>query len=163
MLDELERKRVWEAWLSSEIRTYYFAELSSRYHRRQRFLTWTILVSSSGAFVAFLAGLPEEWVYAAPALALLTAAFSAYFLVTQNQKNAFASADLQYQWNKIAREYERLWGKMYDERAPAELERLEERSAELSRVGTAFPAKKRALLKWQDYVEKHHGIHVPAS
>ncbi len=163
MLSELERKRVWEGWLSSEIRANYFAELFSQCHRRQRFLTWAMLFSSSGAVVAFIAKLPEEWAYAAPGLALLTAALSAYVLVTQNQKNVIDGADLHYQWNKLAREYERLWANMYDEKAPTKLVELEDRGMELSKVGTVFPVNTQALLKWQDFVEKHHGIHAHAS
>jgi uncharacterized protein YndB with AHSA1/START domain len=44
MLSDLQRQRVWEAWLSAEIRANYFAELSGYYHRLQRALTWLTLL-----------------------------------------------------------------------------------------------------------------------
>jgi hypothetical protein len=162
MLNELQQKRVWEGWLSAEIRANYFADLSRRYHYRQRLATWSTLFLSSGAAVAFVAGLPREYAWVAPILSLLTAAVSAYSLVMQNQKSAMDSADLYFRWNKLAGEYERLWESMYSEDALAQLSALEERAAELSKVATAFPVKRKQLLKWQQHVEMHHGVSAHA-
>ena len=59
MLSEAQQRRVWEGMLSAEIRANYFAELSGKYHRRQRVVTWVILFLSSGAAATFLyTGLP---------------------------------------------------------------------------------------------------------
>ncbi len=45
MLSELQQRRVWEGWLSAEIRANYFADLSSGYHQpprsRPSSSTWT--------------------------------------------------------------------------------------------------------------------------
>ena len=49
MLSELQQKRVWDGWLSAENRANYFADLSRGYHRKQRLVTWAMLVLSSGA------------------------------------------------------------------------------------------------------------------
>jgi len=49
MLSEPQQKRVWDGWLSAENRANYFADLSRGYHRKQRLVTWAMLVLSSGA------------------------------------------------------------------------------------------------------------------
>lgn len=156
MLSELQRKRVWEAWLSSEIRANYFADLSGRYRRAQCRATWVTLVASSGAFATLLAKLPEEYWWLPPVLALLTAAVSLYSLVVQNQQQAIDSADLHHRLNRLAAEYRALWDDMYAENAALRLAALDEKAAELSKSATAFPAHERLLLKWEDYVVRHH-------
>jgi len=158
MLSELQQQRVWEGWLSAEIRANYFADLAGVYHRRQRWSTWLTLVASSGAAAAVLSKLPPEWGWAAPVLALATAALSLYSLVTQNQKSAMDSADLHHRWNKLANEYWRLWDSMYATEAADQLAKLEEVGEELSKVGTSFPAERRRLLRWQDHVERQHHL-----
>lgn len=165
MLSELQRKRVWEGWLSAEIRADYFAELSGRYPRRQAVANWLTLITSSGAFVSFLGTfnsmLPQEAAWLVPAgLSLLTAALSGYSLITQNQKRAMDSADLSFRWNKLAIEFQRLWDDMYHERAQKTLADLEEKDMELSKAGMAFPVIERMLLKWQNHVEMHHSVNT---
>ena len=55
MLSEAQQKRVWERRLGSEIRAKYFAELSGRYSKRQRFATWSTLLFSSSDAVSLIA------------------------------------------------------------------------------------------------------------
>jgi hypothetical protein len=167
-MNEGERTQVWEGWLSAEIRADYFAELSGKYHQRQRISTWLILVTSSSAFISFVTTMRSEllptdltWLVAA-SLSFFTAALSAYSLIAQNQKNAMDSADLHYRWNKLAGEYERLWNAMDSDQALTRLDDLREKGRELSKVGTAFPVNRRALLKWQQHVEQHHAPHAHA-
>jgi hypothetical protein len=164
MLSEAQQRRVWEGMLSAEIRANYFADLSGKYHRKQRGATWTILFLSSGAVVTFLyTGLPAEiaaWLR--PVLALLTAAMSFYLVMTQNQKLAFDSADLHSRWNRLASKYEALWENVYADEAEEHLQRLTEEGIELSTIGTAFPHHKNAMRRWQDHVERHHAARVPA-
>ncbi len=158
MLTEIQRRQVWESWLSAEIRANYFADLAGRYHQLQRWATWAILFSSSGAFVTWTARVPEPWNWLAPVLALATAGLSLYSLVAQHQKHAMDAADLHARWNRLASDHERLWDDMYAEDAPARLSALIEREAELGKVATAFPVNEKRLLKWQDHVEKHHRL-----
>ncbi len=161
MLSELQRKTVWEGWLSAEIRADYFADLSWRYQRRQGIATWLMLFTSSGAFVTFLGALnsilPKEsaWLVSA-GLSLFTAVLSGYSLIAQNPKRAIDSTDLHFRWNKLAIEYQDLWDNMYADDARAKLMELVEKDAEISKAGNAFPAKERMLLKWQKRVEMHH-------
>jgi fucose 4-O-acetylase-like acetyltransferase len=157
MLSELQQKAVWESWLSSEIRANYFADLSYRYQFRQRALTWLTLAFSSGAFATLVTDwLPVEFAWIKAALVFLAAALSLWSLVVQNQKNATDCSDLHFRWNKLAGEFESLWGHMYSEDAAILLEALKEKGAELSKSGTAFPNKARLMEKWQEHVVQHH-------
>ena len=117
MLTELQQKSVWEAWLSSEIRANYFAELCGDYQWRQKSATWLTLLFSSGAFVAIVADIPPAWSWVKPVCALLAAGLSFLSLVAQNQKNGIDCSDLHFKWNRLAAEYEALWDDMYAEDA----------------------------------------------
>ena|SRR5271166_370221 len=156
MLSELQQKDVWEGWIGAEIRANYFASLCARYQTQQKVLTWLTLVFSSGAAVSFLLSGVPEWVK--PVLALLTAVVSIFSLVQQNQKRTTDCADLYFRWNRLGSEYKALWDDMYSPEAPAELRALEEKEAELSKSSTAIPNDPHAMSKWQDYVQKQHGL-----
>ena len=62
----------------------------------------------------------------------------------------------------MASEYEALWDDMYADDAELKLKLLAEKTAELSRSGTAFPYRERLMLKWQDHVQRHHGLSATA-
>jgi hypothetical protein len=158
MLSELQQKRVWEGWLSAEVRANYFADLAGVYHQQQRMATWAAVFFSSGAVVAFLANLPPAWAWLAPAFAIVTAALSGYSLVAQHQEHAVTSSDLHFRWNRLASDYEALWDDMYASEAAPRLAALTERGAELSKAATAagLPNQERRMLKWQELVEQHH-------
>ena len=164
-MTDLQRKRAWEGWLAAEIRANYFADLASAYHARQRWASWAAVFFSSGAAAAFMAKLPADWALLAPALALITAALSAYSLVAHHQEHAVASSDLHFRWNRLATDYAKLWDDQYAADAPARLEVLAERAAELSKSATAagLANQARRMMKWQDLVEQHHRTeHAPA-
>ena len=165
MLSQLEQKNVWENWLSSEIRAYYFADLANRYQARQRVLTWLTLIFSSGAAFAIVTDwAPERFEWIKAALALLTAAVSFLSLVQQNQKSAMDCSDLHFRWNRLASEYEALWDDMYAADAELKLKALGEKEAELSKSSIGFPDRdqERVMLKWQNHVERHHGLSATA-
>ncbi|MBI4479560.1 MAG: hypothetical protein HY651_06015 [Acidobacteria bacterium] len=163
MLTQMQQKNVWEGWLSAEMRAYYFAEMANRYQTLQRVLTWLTLIFSSSAAVAVLSdGAPEGFEWIRGALVLLTAAVSLLALVQQNQKRATDCSDLHFRWNRLASEFESLWDNVYAEDAATKLALLEEKAAELSRSSTAFPYKKRVMLKWQIHVERQHGVSAVA-
>ena len=163
MLSELQQKNVWENWLSSEMRANYFADMANHYQSWQRALTWLTLIFSSGAALAIVTDwtpLGFEWIKVV--LALLTAAVSFLSLVQQNQKSAMECSDLHFRWNRLASEYEALWDDMYADDAELKLKLSAEKTAELSRSGTAFPNRERLMLKWQDHVQRHHGLSATA-
>lgn len=156
MLSVDQQKEVWDGWLSSEIRSNYFADLSWRLLSFQRKLTWAILICSSGAVAVVVRDwLPAQWNFLKPTLVLGTASLSLWSLVQQYQKNATDCADLHFRWNRLAAEYQALWNDMYSRNATTKLATLAEKRAELSKSGTAFPNKKRLMLRWQEHVERH--------
>lgn len=110
MLSEAQQIRVWEGMLGAETRANYFAELSSRYMQKQRLATWATLLFSSGAVASLLANVPSEWKLA---LAIATTAVSLYSVVMQNQKLAVDASDLHARWNRLAKEYGRVWENVY--------------------------------------------------
>src|SRR5438105_6841124 len=137
MLSELQRKNVWEGWLSAEIRANYFADLSYQYQHRQQVLTWLTLVFSSGAFITFITDwIPVEWEWVRPFFAALTAAVSLWAVVGQYHKVATDCSDLHFRWNRLSAAYEALWDDMYSDEAPVTLHALKEQDAELSKSGT---------------------------
>ena len=159
MLSQLQQKKVWENWLSAEIRANYFADLANSYQSRQRALTLLTLIFSSGAAFAIVTDwAPQGYEWIKAALALLTAAVSFLALVQQNQKSAMECSDLHFRWNRLAAEYEDLWDNMYADHAELKLKALGEKEAELSKSSTAFPNRPRIMLKWQEHVERHHGL-----
>jgi hypothetical protein len=160
MLSDSQIKRVWEGMLSSEIRSDYFAELCGQYLRNQKIATWSTLFFSSGAAVSMIASLPAELSWIRLALASFAAAVSLYSVVMQNQKLAIDTADMHAKWNRLAMDYTRLWEDVYGEDALDKLNSLDDRAADLSKTATAFPNRKRSLLRWQQYVEQQHGVHA---
>ncbi len=159
MLTDLQQKSVWDGWLSSEIRGDYFAELCGRYQRKQRFITWTTLIFSSGAFVTLVSDwLPPKWRVIRPIVAFGIVALSIWSLLAKNEKNGIECADLHSKWNGLACEFERLWNDVYSDSAEKTLYSLQDRQTELSTRGTNFPNKKRLMLKWERHVVKHHGV-----
>jgi hypothetical protein len=156
MLSDLQRKDVWEGWLGGEIRANYFADMAGRFQTEQKILTWMTLVFSSGAAGSFIADWFPLWVK--PVLMLLTAVISLYMLLQQNQKRITECADLHFRWSRISNEYKALWDDMYSSSALDRLRELEEKEAELSKSSMVIPNNGQAMLKWQDYVIRQHGL-----
>jgi hypothetical protein len=156
MLAELERKNVWEGWLSAEMRANYFADMAGRYRRLQKRLTWAILLASSGAAYSVIGSLPANLAWLKAALTLLAAGMSLFSLVQQYDRTATDCIDLHYRWNRLASEYESLWNNMYSDSAATILKSLSERSADVSKSSTTIPYRKGIMVKWQRHVQQHH-------
>lgn len=152
MLSAEQTKLAWEEWLAAEIRASYFADLCGTFNRHHRVATWGILLLSSGAAVGLLGRLDWLPAWASPLLVLCVAALSLYSLMAQNPKSAAECSDLHARWNKVGMEYRDLWMNWYAEDAAARLARLNERSAETSKSGTAYRYEPERMEKWQDMV-----------
>ena len=157
MLSEYQQKIAWESLLAAEIRSEYFAELSGRYARRQRYLVVGSLLLSSGAFLTLVTtAVPSAYAWIKPTLALLAAALSFWSLVAKNERGSIDSADLHFRWNLLAIEYQALWADVFREDAADKLTELRKREAELSKSSTSFPDDQTLMAKCQDNVELHH-------
>jgi len=165
MLNESLRNRVWEEWLSAEIRANYFADLAGVYHRRQRVSTWLTLFTSSSAAATFLARLPKEYAWTPLMLALVTAGLSLYSVVAQNYQHAVDCSDLHFRRNRLAAGYRTLWDNISTTHdAAAQFARLDEEAAAVSKASsTGLPANEKRLRKWQRHVERHRAAHSPAA
>jgi hypothetical protein len=154
-LSESQRKRVWEGWLSGEIRGCYFAELVSKYKGNQKKLTWAILLFSSGVSITIVSRWSVEWPKLL--LALITTALSLFSLVQRYEDRALRCSDLHFDWNRIANGYRDIWENMYAEDAEQKLRVLSEQELVVSKNGLDIPDDDKRLLKCQEYVESHHG------
>jgi hypothetical protein len=159
MLNEDDRREVWEEWLGAEMRAYYFADYCQTYHWRQRAATFLTLVLTSGATAAFLGRLAlPGWVPGL--LTMLAASVSLYSLVAQNVKAAIDCSDLHFRWNQVARDYRALWREWDSlENIRDALKDLHERCAEISKSGTPARYDQKRMLRWYDHVISHR---VPA-
>ena len=158
MLSGTQQRRVWEGMLSAEIRSNYFAELSGRYGSKQKLATWATLLFSSGAAISLMARLPDDLQWIRLLCALTATAISIYSVVMQNQKLAVDASDLHARWNRLAKDYQRLWENVYVEDAAERLDALEDRATDLSKAGTIFPNDRRAMLRWEQHVVEHHHL-----
>ena len=164
MLSELQQKRVWEGWLGAEIRAHYFGDLVSQYQSWQQWLTISTLVFSSAAFAAILddTWLPQQMLWLKPAAALAAAVASFVSLIFKNEQKALECSDLYTGWSRLALDFQELWDGMYSDDAAEKLASLDKRRQELSRAGLKLPERKRLMLKWQDYIEDQHRLHMAA-
>ena len=159
MLSELQRTTVWEGWLGAEIRANYFADMRGHYQAQQKWFTWMILISSSGAAATLITDwLPRNWQWVKPVLALVTAALSFLLLLQQNQKRSTECADLHFRWSKLANKYKALWDDMYSPDALNTVRGLEEEEVELSKGGIGMPNNEKSMLKWENHVLRQHHL-----
>ncbi len=155
MLNEEQIHALLEETVCAETRAYYFAEQCNRLQQIQRWVTFGSLLLASAAAAAFASKIDPAL---ASALALLSAAASAYTLSFQNQKRAIDAADLHSRWNQLSIEYTLLYADPSSEDAEARLKVLMARAAEASKAGSVFPEDKKSMMKWQRLVHSHHGL-----
>jgi hypothetical protein len=162
MLNDMQQKSVWEGWLTSEIRSNYFADLSGRYQRTQRFITWNTLILSSGAFATLVSDwLPPNMRVIRPIVAFCVVALSLWSLLARYERNGIDCTDLHFKWNTLACEFERLWCDIYPASAVETLYKLQNRETELSKSSTSFPNKEKLMLKWEEHTVRQRGMELP--
>ena len=132
MLSDRERETLREEWSSAMMRRDYFGSLSGGYRRRERTAKSVVLVSSCGALVAALAGLPGGLAAAPQMLAGITALVSVWLLVVPNRTRAAECAELHSEWNQLADGCRVLWENSEAEGASASLSSLRARSTTLA-------------------------------
>ena len=142
--------------MGSEVRANYFADLSVRYRRTNRAITWLILLFSSGAVWFAAGGMPVELSWVRIVAPCGTAALSLWLLVAQHSQRATDCEDLHFQWNTLALAYETLWGDQHAIDAANRLISLRERGAELSKRSTHLPNRRASMLKWEGHVVAEH-------
>jgi hypothetical protein len=97
MLCTLEQHRVWDGLLGAEIRSSYFAELCGQYHRKQKYLTWALLVFSSGALGTLIRDwLPIYLSWLPAVLALGAVGLSLWSLLAKRQAFSVQNVDRRF-------------------------------------------------------------------
>lgn len=148
MLNEFQRSRLWENYVSARTRALYFADLASAYTRQLQWQNGANLFLASGAAATIVAGHPH-WAegLAAGSAALLAASFAIGF-----EKRIATMTRLHVEWSQIAAGYERLWSHLDDPAAEQRFEELVERERAPSELGTTAPYDRKRLEKWMDLV-----------
>lgn len=149
MLDEFQRRRVWQAYVSACARALYFADLASGLARRLRWASAANFFLMSGAAAAIVAGHPAL----AETLAIISAALTATSIATSPEKRVGTLAELHSKWLEVSSEYERLWSHLGDPDAEEKLRQIVDRQAPLSRLAVAdAPYEPKRLKKWSEKV-----------
>ena len=158
MLSDVQITRVWEGMLGAEIRAKYFAEMSSRYVRYQKWGTWITLLFASSNAVALLATIPQQMVWVRLALAVCVTGTSIYLAIAGNIQKAFDCSNLYEGWSKLHQSYRTIWEDTGSVNAAALLNDLDARAVGISRSSTSLPYDKKAMGKWQTHTEREHGL-----
>jgi hypothetical protein len=77
-------------------------------------------------------------------------------LVLRDDEQALKCSDLHFEWNRLANEYEATWENMYARDADERLQKLTDRSLELSKAGASIPDQDKRPLSCQECVEMQH-------
>lgn len=156
MLSEYQLNLVWEGLLGAEIRAAYFADLSHRLVRLQKWLTLGSLLLSSGAGVSLLyTALPPRYAWVRPTLAFLAAGLGLWSLVAKNERGSIDAANLHARWAELALEYEGIWQDTTQEDVQEKLSKLRTRELDLSQSSTSLPDNDGMMKKAQALVEMH--------
>ena len=150
MLNEFQVNRVWENMLAAEARSLYFADLASRYTRRNQWITGMSFFLASGAAASLIGKLPQ-WVPLV--LSGGVALASAYSMAVGLDKKIGTMAKLHSAWSQIAVDYDRLWNHTADTDAEAQLDQIIRREKDPSELATTdAPNDQKLLGQWQDRV-----------
>ena len=152
MVSDFQRQRIWEEMIHAQTFAYYFAELTRAYTLREQVLAGIVLVLSSSTFASVTVGLPWAFLNTA-ALPLLTVVVSIALIVAQQMKQASKTADLHWEWSRLATGYLDLWADLASPDVLARWERLEDQGRGFSKVATGLPNKQRKMRRWQKYVQ----------
>jgi hypothetical protein len=158
MLTPEQIEDVWEARISSEVRSLYFGDLASVYSQRKQWITGLSFFLSSGAAATLIAKLPVEFPIV---LSTIVAVITAYAVAVNLDSKIRTMAKLHYAWSQIGNDYARLWSHTYSDEAESELGDLQRRGLDLSELAaTDAPYDPSRMLRWQDQVFKQYRLEV---
>jgi len=160
MLTEDQTNRLWNDILAAEVRSFYFADLGTRYTRQKQIITGVAFFFSSGAAASWVAHAPA-WIPVAMSVSI--AVLTAYSIAVGLDKKASTMAKLHYTWSEIENDRRQLWNHWYEDDAEARLREIEARDLEASQNAiTDAPYNKGLIQKWQTFVNEQNAPVVPA-
>lgn len=156
MLNQSQIDQVWQNMLAAEARSYYFADLASRYTKLRQWITGTSFFLASGAAATIIGKAPS---YVPVVLSLLAAAASAYSMAVNLDGKILTMSKLHSTWNRIEIEYERLWNRTYTDDAQDQLDKITQLEEEPSELATTeAPNNQKLMEKWQERVFALRGL-----
>jgi hypothetical protein len=136
--------------LGAEIRAKYFAEMSGRYVRYQKWGTWFTLLFASSNAVALLATIPQQLTWVRLTLAVCVTGTSIYLAIAGNIQKAFDCSNLHEAWSKLYQGYRTIWEDTDSVNALALLSDLDARAIGISRSSTSLPYDQKGHGKMAD-------------
>lgn len=153
MLTKAQADRAWQEMAASEIRGLYFAELANQYARRKQWLNAATFLLSSGAVVSAFGNLMPTLFPGLLGLAVAT--LTGVAMGSRLDEKAAVTTKLHASWNHLAWEYEHLWNHWNESNAERTLATLQQRTRELSEVGTSAPYKPKRISYWRAHWKRH--------
>lgn len=157
MLSEAQKDRVWEGLYLCEVRHLHYAHLSRRFQSWQTFLTWTMLVSSSGTFAALVTVVAVVHPMVPRLLAIAATGVSFYSLLARKERKAIDSSRLSVDYALLAQKYETLYDNMASA-TPKKLGELDDKRIGFLERAQALGYSKKLMLRAQKQVEMERGL-----
>lgn len=146
----MEANAIWERKVEAEIRSLYFADLTTRFTRRKQIVTGMSFFLSTAAAATVIGKLP--WIVPVTLSAVVSLA-TAYSIATGLDRRISTLAKLHSEWNSLSDEYDRLWSRWYDEETEDAVNALIKRGRDASLLATTdAPYYKELMDKWSDHV-----------
>lgn len=141
---------VWNKMHEAKVRSYYFADLASRYSKRKQRITGLSFVFSSSAVATVFTEL-GPWTPAA--LGFLVALLTGYSVAVNLDQRVSLFARLHMSWEHLSNEYERLRQHSDEAEAARTYEQLLRRAEELSgEASMEAPYKPKLMERWEEFV-----------
>ena len=148
MLNDFQRKQVWEGMLSAETRALYFADLARQYTTRKQWISGLSFFLSSAVAVSLFTRVPQ--VNALTIGAFIVGVLNAYSIAVGLDRKIGTMVKLHSTWQAIATEYNHLWNHLEDADAENRLDAIVEQERGPSELAsTEAPNKEKLMAKWQ--------------
>ena len=108
----MEANAIWERKIEAEIRSLYFADLTTRFTLRKQIITGLAFFLSTASAATVIGKFP--W-YVPVALSAVVALATGYSIATGLDRRISTLSKLHSEWNSLWGEYDRLWNRWYDD------------------------------------------------
>ena len=150
----MEANAIWERKIEAEIRSLYFADLTTRFTLRKQIITGLAFFLSTASAATVIGKFP--W-YVPVALSAVVALATGYSIATGLDRRISTLSKLHTEWNSLWGEYDRLWNRWYDDETDAEMAGLIKRGREASLLATTdAPYYEDLMNRWSEHVYKSY-------
>ena len=150
----MDANAIWERKVEAEIRSLYFAALTARFTRSKQIITGLSFLLSTAAAATVVGKFP--W-YVPVALSAVVSLATAYSMATGLDRRISTLAKLHAEWNTLSDEYDRLWGRWYEEETEDAYGALIKRGRDASLLATTeAPYDEKLMDQWSEHVFKSY-------